>query len=513
MAESRRTSAVTDSNREANATTLMRMTGRPDFDALHSALPDMARSFLSDTSVSQCLVVVPSMSFDQQLLRNVVGVEHYEERLLAMLLQLHGPQMHVVFCSSAPISEVVVQYYLDLIPGVPVASSRPRLTMISCDDLSHRPLTEKLLERPGRLREIREAVAGAGATALVCMNTTRLERRLAMELGIPLLGNPPDLDHLGSKSGSREVFRAAGIDLPAGFEHLHSMDEVAASLAELKRRRPHLHTAVVKLEEGFSGEGNALYRYEHGQGRAAIRAALPEHLRCQAPAETFESFSARFEVMGGIVEEFIDGVGASPSGQGYIGPPGTLVALSTHDQVLGGISGQVFEGSTFPAAPHYRQRVQDDTMRVGEVLQRLGARGRFAVDFVEAGDRLCAIEINLRQGGTTHPMLTMSVLTEGRYEAGAGVFRSGSGAHKCYYATDNLRSDQYRGISVRDLLDAAVAARLTFDPVAQTGCVFHMLGALSEYGKVGVTCIADTLDDAVDYYGAVVDMMGRLSSR
>lgn len=490
----------------------MRMTGRPRFDALQSALPDMARSFLADTSVPQCLVVVPSMSFDQQLLRNVVGVEHYEERLLAMILQLHSPQMHVIFCSSAPISEEVVEYYLDLIPGVPVSHSRPRLTMISCDDLSHRPLSEKLLERPGRLREVREAMVRCQAAALVCMNTTVLERRLATELGIPLLGNPPDVDHLGSKSGSREVFRAAGIDLPAGFEHLHTMAEVAASLAELKRRYPHLHSGVVKLEEGFSGEGNALYRYEHGEDEAAILAALPDHLKCEAPAETFESFSARFEVMGGIVEEFIDGVSASPSGQGYIGPPGTLLALSTHDQVLGGVSGQVFEGSTFPAAQRYRQRVQDDTMRVGEVLQRLGARGRFAVDFVEAGDRLCAIEINLRQGGTTHPMLTLSVITEGRYEAGSGVFRSGTGAQKYYYATDNLHSERYRGISVQDLLDAAVAARLTFDPVSQTGCVFHMLGALSEHGKVGVTCIADTLDDAIRDYGAVVDMMGQLGS-
>ena len=35
-----------------------------------------------------CLVVVPSMTFDQELLQNVLGVEHYEERLLAMLLQL-----------------------------------------------------------------------------------------------------------------------------------------------------------------------------------------------------------------------------------------------------------------------------------------------------------------------------------------------------------------------------------------------------------------------------------------
>jgi hypothetical protein len=489
------------------------MTGHSEFEALEAALPDMARTFVADQTAPHCLVVVPSMTFNQELLRNVVGVEHYEERMLAMLLQLHTPQIHVVFCSSATISDEIVEYYLSLIPGVPMSHSRPRLTMISCDDLSPRPLTEKLLERPSCLRRIHDELARSKAGAIVCMNTTDLERKLAVELGIPLLGNPPDLDYLGSKSGSRESFREAGIDLPAGFEHLRSMDEVIRCLAQLKREHPSVHTGVVKLEEGFSGEGNALYRYENGEDEDAIRAALPQHLKFQAPAETFESFSARFEVMGGIVEEFVDGVTASPSGQGYIGPMGTLRALSTHDQLLGGADGQVFEGSTFPAAERYRRRVQDDMMRVGEVLQSRGARGRFAVDFVEAGDRLCAIEINLRKGGTTHPMLTMAVITEGHYDPVTGVFRSGNGIEKCYYATDNLRADEYRGIMVSELLDAAINARLIFDPVTERGCVFHMLGALSEYGKVGVTCIADTLEDAITDYRAVVDMMGGLSAQ
>ena len=489
------------------------MSGQPEFEALESALPDMAQTFLADPAAPHGLVIVPSMSFDQELLKNVTGVEHYEERLLAMLLQLHNPSVHVVFCSSAPISDVIVDYYLGLIPGVPLSHARERLTMITCDDLSRRPLTEKLLERPARISEIKEVLSRTRAAALVCMNTTGLERKLAVELNLPLLGNPPDLDYLGTKSGSREVFREAGIDLPAGFERLHSMDDVVGALAALKRERPHLHTGVVKLEEGFSGEGNALYSYAHGVDEQDIAAALPDRLRMQGPAETYESFAARFEVMGGIVEEYVDGVSASPSGQGYIGPEGTLRALSTHDQVLGGDGGQVFEGSTFPADLRYRLRVQDAMMRVGEVLQAKGARGRFAVDFVEAGERLSAIEINLRKGGTTHPMLAMAVITEGRYLADSGVFVSGQGVEKCYYATDNLQSDDYRGISVPELLAAAVSDRLIFDPVTERGCVFHLLGALSEYGKVGVTCIADTLEDATGDYAGIVDMMGRLGSR
>jgi len=480
------------------------MTGHSEFEALEAALPDMARSFVADQTAPHCLVVVPSMTFNQELLRNVVGVEHYEERTLAMLLQLHTPQIHVVFCSSATISEEIVEYYLSLIPGVPMSHSRPRLTMVSCDDLSPRPLTEKLLERPGCLRRIHDELARSKAGAIVCMNTTDIERKLAVELGIPLLGNPPDLAHLGSKSGSRETFREAGIDLPAGFERLRSMDEVVDALAALKRDHPAVHTGVVKLEEGFSGEGNALYRYEHGEDEAAIRAALPQHLKFQAPAETYESFSSRFAHMGGIVEEFVDGVTASPSGQGYIGPMGTLRALSTHDQLLGGADGQVFEGSTFPAAERYRRRVQDDMMRVGEVLQARGARGRFAVDFVEAGDRLCAIEINLRKGGTTHPFLTLQFLTDGAYDAGKGVFTTPFGQQKCFIASDHVASPLFRVFTHADLFELVALHGLHFDQARQTGIVLHMISALGESGSFGLTAVANSHAEARALYERAV---------
>ena len=173
----------------------------------------------------------------------------------------------------------------------------------------------------------------------------------------------------------------------------------------------------------------------------------------------------------------MDAVSASPSGQGYIGPLGTLRPLSTHDQVLGGSDGQVFEGSTFPPTRGIACGCRR-TLKVGEVLQAKGARGRFAVDFVEAGQRLSAIEINLRKGGTTHPMLSMAVITEGHYDAATGTFVSGQGSPKCYYATDNLHPTTTGECRSPTCSDAAVSSRLMFDPVTERGCVFQMLGAL-----------------------------------
>jgi hypothetical protein len=47
-----------------------------------------------------------------------------------------------------------------------------------------------------------------------------------------------------------------------GFEDLHSEKEIINALVELKKQNPSLRKAVVKLNDGFSGDGNAIFSYE-----------------------------------------------------------------------------------------------------------------------------------------------------------------------------------------------------------------------------------------------------------
>ena len=115
----------------------------------------------------------------------------------------------------------------------------------------------------------------------------------------------------------------------------------------------------------------------------------------------------------------------SPSVQLRALPDGTVELLSTHDQLLGGASGQSYLGCTFPADPAYSRLISEPAMAIGERLAAEGVLGRFAVDFVvvrdAAGDWAAyAIELNLRKGGTTHPFLTLQFLTDGRYDAAIG---------------------------------------------------------------------------------------------
>ncbi|WP_309738004.1 peptide ligase PGM1-related protein, partial [Chamaesiphon sp. OTE_20_metabat_361] len=218
---------------------------------------------------------------------------------------------------------------------------------------------------------------------------------------------------------------------------------------------------------------------------------------------------------GAIVEAFIEGENKqSPSVQGCITPLGTVEILSTHDQILGGPDGQIFLGCQFPAAAAYRRQLQDLGLTIGKNLAAKGAIERFGVDFmaVESPDGnwdLQAIEINLRKGGTTHPFMTLKLLTNGDYQLDDGLFYSQQGQPKYYFASDNLHKPQYRGLLPNDLMDIIAHHRLHFDSSTETGTVFHLLGCLSEFGKVGLTSIGNSLAEAQEIYRKVEEVLDR----
>jgi pheganomycin biosynthesis PGM1-like protein len=492
------------------------------FARIQERLAPLAQRIISDPRAPQTVVVVPSLTLDAEELAKISGVHHYEERLLCMLMLLRMPRTRLVFVTSQPIPTAIVDYFLHLLPGVPLRHARSRLTLLSCHDASDEPLTKKILERPRLIDRIRAAIPDPGTAHMTCFNSTALERSLAVRLDIPLYGNDPELNYLGTKSGSREVFREAGVPLPDGFEHLREEQDIVEAVVELKRRDPGLRRVAVKLDEGFSGEGNAVFPYDGApEGRDLerwVRDELPGRIRFEAKDETWEHYCHKFAEMGGIVECWVEGGEVrSPSVQCRINPLGEAFIVSTHDQVLGGPSGQIFLGSTFPADAEYSRDIKEFGWRVGEVLKERGALGRFAIDFIsvkrEGRWEHAAIEINLRKGGTTHPYLILRFLTDGTYDPEDGLYCTPTAKPCYYYASDNLQSPAYKGLTPDDLVDIAVDNGLHFDSAAQQGVVFHLIGALSQYGKLGTVCIGDSHESARKFYRDTVAVLDREAQR
>jgi hypothetical protein len=479
--------------------------------------PLFARVF-PDPMAERTVVVVPSMSLPREELAKLAGANHYEERLLCMLMLLRLPRATIVYVTSEPIAPSIIDYYLHLLPGVPPSHALRRLTLLSCDDPSPGILAEKLLGRPDLIERIRAAIPHPETAHLSCFTATAFERSLAVELDIPIYACDPDLRHLGSKSGSREIFRRAGIPMPAGFEHLRDAHDIASALAALKRDQPSLRRAVIKLDEGFSGEGNAVFTFvgapERNDLASWIAERLPTRLRFEAPGECWERYSAKFAEMGGIAECFLEGAMVrSPSVQCRIDPLGGQSVISTHDQLLGGPSGQVYLGCTFPADPGYCHEIQDLAMRVSPELAGAGVLGRFGVDFVSVrcGDqwKSFAIEINIRKGGTTHPFLMLQFLTDGEYDAERGAYFTRTGRRRYYHATDNLVSPALVGLDPDQLIDIAVLNGLHYDAATQQGVMFHLMGAMPEFGKLGAVCVGNSHERAARWYRAVVSTLSR----
>ncbi len=487
------------------------------FKALQSRLPDMFRNVFPDPRAPRTVVIIPSMSLDQDVLGRLTGANHYEERLLCMLMLLKLPRTRVIYITSQPLSEEIISYYLDLLPGVPATHARRRLTLFSCFDSAPTPLAAKILARPRLLARLREAIVEPATAHMSCFNVSPLERTLAVRLGVPIYGCDPSLLPLGSKSGGRRILREAGMLIPAGVEDVADEADLAAALAELKRRNPALQRAVVKLNEGFSGEGNAIFGFSGAPERGGLHSWIKSRLdtlEFPAPDMTPAIYSAKIAEMGAVVEEFIEGaVKCSPSAQYRIDPLGEIDVISTHDQVLGGQSGQVFLGCRFPADASYRREIQQEGLKAARILRERGVLGRFGVDFLSvssgAGWRHHAIEINLRKGGTTHPFMMLQYLTDGRYDRARGELLTPTGASRCYYASDNLEAPAYRGLSPADLLDIAALNGLHFNGAAQQGVVFHLIGALSEFGKLEIVCVAPSRDEADGLYRNAVAVLDR----
>ena len=512
----------------ANETTTTREPARPPmsapstFQQLQANLRDRWRSTDEFDTQERHILVVPSLSLDQEELQKIEGVTHYEERLLFSLIRLRNPNTRLVYVTSQPLHPSIVDYYLELLPGIPSSHARERLTLFAAYDGSRKPLSQKLLERPRLLERLRKALDPQRAY-MTCYNSTPWERDLSLALGLPLLALDPDLLHWGTKSGSREIFKRCGIPHPLGSELVFDPADLATAVATVWEQDPNLGRMVIKLNEGFSGEGNALLDLRrlaavapgtagHGDRVRAIAAAFST-LSFQCQTETWPHFATKISVLGAIAEAFIEGDRkASPSVQGQITPLGAVEILSTHDQELGGPDGQIFLGCSFPARPDYRLEIQAMGQRIGEELARQGALERYGVDFIAVakGDPeapewdLQAIEINLRKGGTTHPLMAMKMLTEGHFHPTDGLFYTKQEQIRYYRASDNLQKPHYRGLLPSDLMDIIVTRRLHFNSISGVGAAFHLMGSLSEYGKVGLTCIGTSPDHAREIYDQVV---------
>jgi hypothetical protein len=407
----------------------------------------------------------------------------------------------------------LVDYYLGLAPGLHTADLRDRLQLLSVGDGSHKTLTRKILERPRMIERIGACIADKERALILPFITSEDEVALSYLLDVPVYGHDPQLAWIGTKSGGRRLFAEVGVPRAPGVDGVKSLDDVVEAIREL-RATTGADAFVLKLDGGAGGLGNATVRLRGAETREAIADAV-RAMELDDKDETTDWYLDQLALQSGVIEVLLSGDEIrSPSVQLRIDPEGRVEILSTHDQMLGGSNGLTFLGCRFPAAPEYAKTITALAHQVGRRVAAEGALGRLSIDFVvvRSGDDWVpyALEINLRSGGTTHPMLTLLSLTDGDYDPNTATFRTPDGHAKYYVASDHVEGKGYERLTPDDLLDLA-EGELRWDEESLTGVAFHFVSAIASAGRTGVTVIGDTASDASDRYQNVVEVLDRES--
>ena len=463
---------------------------------------------------SGTIVVIPSISFDESELRKIVGINHYEERMLFVLLWLHNPDLRIIYVTSECVDESIVDYYLSFLDQPEEA--RGRLQMLHLDDQRPRALSAKLLQHDTFLDELKGVIESREDAYILTFNVSPWELAISERIQTPLYGPSPEAAALGSKSGSRRVAREANVPVLPGHEDLFSVAELEEAIHNLRTELPAVETVVLKLNNGFSGQGNAVIEL------ADLRSPLTgtTTVFC-AEEEAWDTYSSKVAAEGAIVEQLARHHQlVSPSVQLRVLPGGTVEIVSTHDQILGGPDDQVYLGCRFPALPEYRKEIMEHGMSVAKVLASVGVIGSFGIDFVglpdDDGYLMHLGEINLRMGGTTHPFLMARMVTGGQLDEETGELIA-NGRPKYYVASDNLKSEDYRCLTPDRAIDVLERKRIAFDRARGTGATLHLLGALQSFGKLGAVCISNSPEEASILYDEVTAALdeeaGQLSGR
>ncbi|MFF8945198.1 ATP-grasp domain-containing protein [Streptomyces sp. NPDC014864] len=480
-------------------------------------------------------LVCPSQEFSAEEMSFGVGRWLSSSRGLWESLRVASePDLSLVMVQAPPVGPDVEDYLLDLVPPGPTSAAdrRARHALVEIEDHSERHLSEKLLDAPCLLRRLGHTVdvarrAGHTVEGLACFASSARMAALARALGLDLLEADPRLLGWGSKSGSRQLFRAAGVShAPGSYMADHDLSSLAARIAALVRTHGPGQW-LVKLDHGFgSGHGNALVVIDNDRP-SAVERELRTSLQPMGAGVGRARYLQWLGRAGAVVERRLGAdagcVIRHPSALAHLRPvpggPARVEPLGVHDQLVG--TAGDYLGCRYPARHEYHDEVARQARRVFSALARRGLSGHVGVDFMAvspgrgAAPSLFATEINVRQTGSTHPNRTVrAVLPLDRAVPGRLVGRDGRDV--CFRATDSVWSPSSRGMSAAPLIAALRRSpRLRLDREAGRGVIPHLWPALGRFGKMGVTAIggsAEECDRLITEFADLLDTLGEAAA-
>lgn len=435
-------------------------------------------------------IVLYSMAYGPVVVGRQPFLHFAAERGFSQVGALRDPGTRVVLITPAPVDADVVDYYLRDLTGFrddELPDIRARLHLLSPASADSLPLDERVLADGDLLARLKELIGAGGGARLVNFAASPGTDTLGATLGVPAEQSPHDLSvQWGGKRGGKEVLRRSGVPTPAGsHQNLHSLDEVLEACRRLGDGPAPAPLVAVKLDDAKWGAAVGTIVLDREKtlatgdpGQCVVRSQ-----------QAWPAFLAEVEREGAIVEQYLENVTSSPSGQAFIDDAGTVHVVSTQDQLL---ESDRYLGFVLPAPEEFAGEITRHVTAVGGALAELGIRGTFGVDFIALPDgTLSAVEINLRKVGPSH------VVAHLRDVVGSGpdplsVHPDVHLLHRRVHEPAVLAALTPAGV-----VDTLRSRGLLFDHARGTGVLLHMLGAIATTGYVETTAVATSREQAL----------------
>ena len=252
---------------------------------------------------------------------------------------------------------------------------------------------------------------------------------------MPLNGLDPELNYLGTKSGQPQGVPRGRRPAAAGLRGSEGQGRRRARAGRARPRASGAARAVVKLNESFSGEGNAVFRFpESGDARVgARRDGRRSSWRSPANRTTPTSASSR----GWAASSRRSSTRRTSCRRRRSCAPRRAARWWRRRRTTRSSAARPARSTR--AAPSRRTRTTAVPSRMPGIADRPACWRRTAPSAASASTSWCrattptqpwslhALEINLRVLGTTHPFLALQFLTGGRLDPDSGLFLSLSG--------------------------------------------------------------------------------------
>lgn len=318
------------------------------------------------------VIHVPSLSVDERARIGAANFSVRQNLQLSRLSAVLDPNVEVVYVSPFELTAEVAQYSMKLLQLGGVADPVARVKLVFPEQAARLPahfsLASLLLYSPHCLRRIRRYVRGKEAY-LVTGVPGREDKRLAMALGVPILGlDPLDALPLLTKSGAKRFFMRADVNVPTGSYDIYDEDELVFALAKLIVAHIEQTAWVLRIDYDPFGTGTAVldvsnltalrdirrekrsaeYWRQPGTRDNAARVVLAELERTLATLVTplhtelypsWDAFADAIAQFGVVVEAAPTSVIGHVRANLFVEPGGHVHVASTQDIVASGGSG------------------------------------------------------------------------------------------------------------------------------------------------------------------------------